>query len=442
MRKLLPMVVAFAVCGSVLAEDAVPVKKYTLDECLKIGLEKSATALNAQRDQAIARATVTQTRSQTLPQLSLSAGYTRLDELQTIDLGGESMQMGTLDNYKVDGKVTQLLFSGGKVGAALEAAKLSRGYADWARSDADAGLVRDIRNGFYDILLAKATIGVRDESVQQIQSLANQTESKFKVGAASEFDAISARVRLANEKPELIRAKNTYVIAVEGFKRLLNVDDAAFEIEGELVCIPFDTTLDELCKRALENKPAIKEMEVGVALKEQDVIAARSGYYPSLSGYFLYDGANSYSFVSYGGNLEWHWSAGAVLNWSLWDSGLTHGTVVQKKLELAKMRTNLDEFRKTVLLEVKQAYLDLERALETVEAGKGNVAMADKALQISKTRFDAGTATYLEFTDANLALRTAQLTLYSALRDHMNAVARLRYACGIGEKEFHGETNK
>ena len=70
-------------------------------------------------------------------------------------------------------------------------------------------------------------------------------------------------------------------------------------------------------------------------------------------------------------------------------------------------------------------------ARETIEAGRGNVEMAERALTISKSRFDSGLATYLEFADSNHALREAQLSLSVATRDYMTAVARLHYAAGI-----------
>lgn len=407
--------------------------KYTLDECIKVGIERSATAINARHDKEIARATVTQARSQVFPQVTADGGYTRLDELQTMDIGGQSLQMGTLDNYSVDFKVSQTLYSGGKMSAAIAAARLAHVYADWELADVEACLIRDIRTGFYDILLAKAMVSVKEESVQQIQSLVEQTEQKYKNGRASEFDLLSARVRLANEKPELIRARNLLMLALEGLKRLINVDDPAFDIEGTLASSAVPESFDSICRNALLNRPALKEMEAGVALRERDLEAAKAPYYPTINSYFLYSGANSYRFISFNDDWQWRWTAGITASWSLWDSGLTRSTVKVKRLELEKARTSLEDTRKAIALEIRQAYLDMQRAAETIDAGRGNVEMAKKALSISRSRLDSGLATYLEFADSNQALREAQFSLSLALRDHMVAVARLRYAAGIAE---------
>ena len=95
-----------------------------------------------------------------------------------------------------------------------------------------------------------------------------------------------------------------------------------------------------------------------------------------------------------------------------------------------------------IALEIKQAHLEMQRARETIEAGLGNVEMAKKALSISRSRLDSGLATYLEFTDANQALREAQFSLSLALRDYMAAAARLRYAAGTGESLDHQAGDK
>ena len=418
------------------------VHTFTLDECIRIGMKRSATALNARRDQEIAGATVTRTRSEIFPQLSADGSYTRLDEIQSMDIGGQAIEMGTLNNYSVDFKATQLLYSGGRLGAAITASKLAKVYAEWELADVEAGLIRDIRTGFYDILLAKSMVAVKEESLQQIQSMVDQTEQKFKNGRVSEFDLLSSRVRLANEKPELIRARNLLQLATESFKRIINVEDATFDVQGTLEFHAATNSFDSLCRSALLNRPSLREMETGVALREQDMQAAKAPYYPTISSYFIYGGANSYRFISFDDEWQWRWTAGVTASWSLWDSGLTRSTVQMKQLEVDKAKTTLADTKKAIVLEIKQSYLDMQRAGETIEAGRGNVEMAGKALSISKSRLDSGLATYLEFSDANQALREAQFSLSLALRDYMAAAAKLRYAAGSVESLDHHAGDK
>jgi len=403
---------------------------YTLNDCIRIGLERNESVANARRDKAIAVARIGQARSAALPQLSLSATYTRLDELQTIEFGDEEMKLGTLDNYSANLGVSQLLYSGGKVGAALRAASLAESQAEWACSEIESAFKRDVRLAFYNLLLADAALSVTEDSVKQLESLLEQTERRRKNGTASEFDELRARVRVANERPRLVKARNARAVAREYMKRLLNFDDKEIELRGELEMNASEPDEEYLQGRAMLNRPALRAMEFSVDLRKENVTAARSDGLPSLSAQFNYNGANAYEFVSYEDDWDWHWNAGLVVSWNFWDGGLTEATVRARRLEAEKALASLDEMRKNVKLEVKRYCLDLKHAREAVAASRGTVALAEKAMKIAETRHEEGLATYLEFTDANLALSTAKLTWLQALHAHMTALAQLQFACG------------
>ena len=118
--------------------------------------------------------------------------------------------------------------------------------------------------------------------------------------------------------------------------------------------------------------------------------------------------------------------------WNIFDGALRHSRIREKSLELAKARETLADSERQVALEIQANYLDLKQAEETVSASRDTVELAEKSLEIARTRYENGLATYLDFTDANLSLNVARLTRLQALHDHMNALARLRQASGEG----------
>ena len=66
--------------------------------------------------------------------------------------------------------------------------------------------MRDITIGFNGILLAKAIVVVEQEAIDQLRAFVRQTEARYAQQTASEFELLSARVRLANELPKLTAA--------------------------------------------------------------------------------------------------------------------------------------------------------------------------------------------------------------------------------------------
>ena len=411
--------------------------RLTLEECLCLARESSETAMRAALDVSIADERYRQARSEVFPHLSVSATYTRLDELQEVDLGDGPLELGTLDNYAVEGRIEQLLFSGGRVRAALGAAQSLRGYSDATRAETDLRLVRNVRFAFIDILLAKEVIDVRKASVAQLESAARQTEQRRSSGEASEFDVLTARVRLGNERPELLRSRNTCRLALEDFRRLVGLDDETpFLLDGVLACRPVRVDPAVLRDEAMSRRGAVRALSKLVDLRDRDARAARSGTLPDVRAIMTYNGGNSYGFVSFDDEWEWHWTGVLALRWTLWDGGLTRGAARAKRFEYRKAQGELAEMRRLVKLEVRAACLEVDRAAESVEAGRGNVSLAEKALAIAGTRHQSGLTTYLEFSAANVALRSARLAHLTALRDHMKAIASLEYACGMEPYEI------
>jgi outer membrane protein len=317
------------------------------------------------------------------------------------------------------------------VSSALEAARHYRIFAQEGTRQRVETLKRDITTAFNDILLAKASADVAAQSVRQLEGLAKQAEDKYKGERASEFELLSARVRLANEVPRLIGASNQLAVAKASFRRLVNLEALEFDVAGELAYEPVTTPLATLEDAALTNRFELRQFAAQLALLQDDVEVARGDYRPTLRAVASYNAEDPDS-MTFSAGWATHWRAGLTAEWALFDGGLRMATVREKRLNVVKARNELDELRRQILLEIKQAYLDMVSARETAAGSQRTVELAAKALEIAGIRYEQGLSTYLEFTETNLALNTARLDYLSALRNHRNAAARLRYASGIG----------
>ncbi len=405
--------------------------KYTLSDCIRIGLERNAAAMNARCDEAIAEARIKQVGSEAFPHLSLESSYTRLDETQEFELEGESVAIGSEDNYSLTATLSQNLYTGGRIRAALDSRDATRSNAHAGRAEINARILFDIKKLFYDVLLLESTITARRDSTKQLEDLVQQTEDRFNAKTASEFELISARVKLANERPPLIAAQGNHVSAIAAFRRLVNMDSGPFVLDGKLEYQPRELESEKLKLAALAAQPSIAAMTALVELREADIQSSKAQRLPDLSAFLKYNGANSYGFASFEDDWEWHWNAGLMLSWNLWDSGLTSGRIAEKKLVHEKAVTDLRDLRDTVSLAIIQAKQNITEARAQVEAGRENVILAEKGLAIARARLDGGLGTTLEFSDANLGLKTAKLGLSNALRNHMTALAELEYASGL-----------
>ena len=127
---------------------------------------------------------------------------------------------------------------------------------------------------------------------------------------------------------------------------------------------------------------------------------------------------------------DWSWDAGVVAEWLILDGGARRSEVRQKRLQLEKAEEDLGEIKRMIVLEIEALYAECMQAEEAVAATAENVDLARQNLTIARTRYDTGLVTYLEFTDAELALRNASLGRLKALADHERSVAAMVCATG------------
>jgi outer membrane protein TolC len=404
---------------------------YTLNDCIRIGMERAVPVMNAERDRQIAEATMKQARATGLPQIDLIGNYSRNDGTAAPFMTGDILR----NSYSGSIAASQTLYDGGKVFSAIRAANAYRSLTAQAKVQQEALLIRTIHTSFNGILLTQANVAVQEASVKQLADFEKETHQKYEVGAASEFDWLTAQVRLANEKPKWIEARNALAIAKERFRNLIVLDSEDFKLNGELKYTPFEPDLMALQSGAVSIRPELLVQEKTVALRREDLKASWSGYKPKVTADAMYTQENPDRYNSASDTWADHWSAGVTARWTLFDGGTRRGEVLKKGLELAKAQASRDDLLRSVSLDVKSAWLDMLAAREIIAGTTETVKLAEKALWIAKTRYDAGLATYLEFTDSNLSLNTARLNHFQSLEKHLNAVVSLKYAAGLLKKE-------
>lgn len=410
------------------ASNVAPV--YTLEDCLAVGLERAEPLRNAIRDERIAAERIGEIRAQILPQLSTSVGYTRLDQVDRVEFGDQTLDLGSEDNVSAEIALRQLVYAGGAVRAGLRAARDYRELTTHQTARIRADLIRDIRSGFLDLLLLEAVIAVHEQNVRQLRDQVEQTEQRLARDQASEFDALNARVRLANAVPGLIQASNRWEVARGAFANLINLDDPDYTIAGELTYEPYDASLEPLLAQALTMRPEILTMDQRLALQDADIRREQSAYYPNIHLTAAYRGQEPAGAIGADDGWDWRGSVGIQAQWDWFDGGARRYRVRQKTLEREKSMAERSVLQRHITQQVRQAWLGVQHAAETVAASRDTVALADRSLAIAETRYETGLTTRLEYTEVSLARMEAELNRWQAIRDHQQAVNALRHAIG------------
>jgi len=403
---------------------------YSLDESIRIGLKRSLPVANAARQREIAKATKKRAIAEAWPQIEGMADYSLYDAENLTDSG--STMVGAEASWQI--------FSGGRTISAIRAAKAYKQLTAYQERRIRETHARNIALGYYQVQLAKAKFEVRKLSVDQLSEFEAETHMKKNAGTVSEFDWLSAKVALANERPYLIAAKNELVLAMEQFRNLTYIGAETFELSDPLEFVPFKIDLDKAIGLGLGKRPALQEKASAVRLRKEDISQQKSDYYPRVSlfaNYGMYD-PDPYGWFPGSTSDGWtpHWVGGIRANWKLFDGGARRANVGESMLNMAIEQDELRDMELNVSLDIRTQWLRGRDAAEVIDATTENVELATRALDIARTRFDAGLSTNLEVTQSNLELSNARLARSRAFYEYMAAVVSMKHAVGILLEEY------
>jgi len=372
---------------------------------------------------------IVEVRGAVLPNIGVSGFYSLEDE--------ELANFINFDqNWQIALEVTQLVYAGGGVRAALNAQDLVKQSALLELEAVINDQLLRVRTSFYDVLLAREQIAVQEQNIELLQEQLTTSQNRLEAGTVSNFDVLRAQVELANAQPALIRARNNYRVSIDELRYALGYDERdpanvrrSPEIVGNLDFVPVAFDLESALSSARLNRPELKQLDTIVKAREAGLTIARSGRLPTVSvsgGYAL---RRDFSTTSFSSSLT-GWTVGASASWSIWDGAATRGRITQALSQKEQARLALMDVSLAVEVEVRRALADLDGATELTSAAVQVVGQAEEAVRLADARYGAGTTTQLDVLAAQVALTSARNNLVQANYAYNIASANMRRAIG------------
>ena len=410
-----------------LLSEAFGVPSYTIDQAVALAEEHNPEILIARKKVQAARGGVIEARSGFLPSLS-SNGL--VDKRQT-----QSDTQLRQEDYNVILKLEQNLYTGGAVTSQNKIARLNVVKEIYELQEIASRVAMDVRIAFNDLLLNRAKIRVRQDSVRVLDEELKSQQESFSAGIVSNLNVQRAEVALANERPELFNAqtqlKNSYLRLGDlfGTETHPSSERDPFEISGELQYQPNHPDLNDCLARADENRAVIKARQKDIEIEDQQYNLDRSALRPhvrAFSGYEVYSERDP----DVGPEFNYGGVVGINATWNIFDGLATKGRMQATRARREAAVLALAAARRAVASEVRSAFFDLQQADRVLETETSNVQAADQSLDIAKSNFAAGLGTQLDILQAASDVSRTRTTRLSAIYLHNVALARLSHACG------------
>jgi TolC family type I secretion outer membrane protein len=404
----------------------------SLRDCIETALKSQPVIRVARENIRAGQGRETQAASPYFPQVTASTGYSETRS----PLGGAFGESIT-KSYTTSLSMNMTLYDFGKTGNAYDAAKLGTLSTERDAERIRQEVVLNVKQSYYALLAAKKLVEVAQKTIEQTESHLRQAEAFFRTGSKPRYDVTRAEVEVNNAKLGLINAKNGVRIRTIALNNAMGIDPGqSTEIVEALPLVPMLPTLEQAQIDALSNRPDMRKTESDIEAARSRVRTEQSNYLPTLSANAAYNWASGTTETgpflgsTFKGDVQNSWNAGIILTLPLFQGGMTKGRVGEARANLLALEAQRDAIKQSILLEVNQAFADLESAFARVDVMDKTLQKARENLDIAQGRYKAGVGPYIEVTDAQLSSVNSETDRIKALYDYHLAIAQLMKAMG------------
>ena len=394
----------------------------TVDDCVKIALASHPSIISAQSSAEIYKTKIAQAWSSYFPKISLGAEYSRNDMLVTSFAPlSQKYNMFYLPTVSANMK----LFDFGKTKAEADIAKKTYEASEDNVQKSINDVIYNVKKSYYNLLYAMQQEKVMTDSVHDFQIHLEQANAFYRIGTKAKIDVLTAEYNLGKAKLDLIKSKNSVKLAYANVNNAIGQPEFEnYAIDENLETRTYDVVLSDMLNTAFETRPeylAAKKKAEGSQLL---VKASKRAFLPDLNAFasFQYGGRNPGKDTGYqfGGNFSYSNFNGLLLK----------KQVDEAKATAKKDTADLENTRQAVYLEVKQAYIDLQNAKDSIPVSQLAMMQAKEQYDLASGRYKVGLGDAVELKDAENTYRKAQLEYYSNLMNYNIAAANLERVTG------------
>lgn len=416
----------------------------TLKDSIDLALMNNPAVVSSQKKVDVANARLRQALGTFLPTLKLDGSYGKsyvqpsTVQFTTQTTGGavtQTLAFGTdaVETTRSIGlSLSQPLF----VAALWPGLKIAQKSADLAGEDlrkAVSETAFNVTQAYFGLLRAEKMVKYAEESREMARSHLDQVASMQKAGAASRADYLRGEVQLANSEVALTRAKNALEIARDVFNNAVGRDlEAKIEIEeqGLAGTVEQRPSYKELLSRAYETRPDWRQYRLTVDVGSEYLRVAQTAYLPTvmLNGQM---GNRLTEYPTFSTDVN-SWSIIGAAAWTLFDGFGVQSRIREAAANLESQKASEEQVKNGIALEVREAYLNLTSALETITSAKKAQDAAEENVKVSASRFASGAGTNVEVLDAQASLTQARINYLQALYDVEIAKAKINKVVGKG----------
>jgi outer membrane protein TolC len=326
-------------------------------------------------------------------------------------------------------------------------------------------VVYTVESAYWNLAYSIENLKVRQQALQLAQDLLAKNERAVEVGTLAPIEIVSAQAEVATRQADIISAQAEVKSNEDLLRTIINLPEE--EMKLALPIKPLDTpryetkevNLDEALAAAMQNRPELKSLKIGLENQNLNVSYAKnqllpslnltaSYYSPGISGdQIIYEGGNPIIGKRIGvipgppsdalkdalGFKYNNWAVGFTLDIPL-NTMFSRAALAQAKLNLEQAQLQLKNQEQLIYLEIRDGVRSVRSNYERVQAYKVARELAEKKLQAEEEKLKVGLSTNFNVLTYQRDLSTARISELRAIVDYTLSLANVEKAMGTGLK--------
>lgn len=428
------------------AQDTRPVKhEFTLEQAIAYAMKNNVQVKNALLDVEIQKQTNREYIGLAYPQISGSGSLTYNAKLPVSLVPAEFFggPPGTYEKFAFGLKwnatggvsLNQILFDG-QVFTGIRARNTLLNFQQKNVEVTEELIRTNIHKVYYQLVVSKTQIDLLNTNIARLEKLQHDTKIMFDNGFAERLDLDKLAVQVSNLQTEKTNALNMISNGYLGLKVLMGMP-----VQHELVLT--DSITDDMVKDGILEASAFdyaqrkdfQSANIGLRLKEYDVQRYKQSKIPTLTlnGYYNKNAQrNEFNFFKSNGGDWFDISAFTVnLNIPIFTGFTANARIARARFAVQQTQNQIEALKLNIDNEIQAAQNNFNAAISNLDFQKKNMALAEKVYEQTKKKFEVGTGSQIEITNAQADLKGAQTNYINALYNAI--IARIDFLKATGK---------
>ena len=334
----------------------------------------------------------------------------------------------------------------------LQVSLKNREIADVGLRQTLASTIRTVRNAYYNLAYATASLAVQQQSLELAQESLRNTRSRVEIGTIPPIDIVEAQSEVAAREEAVIVAQAN-IASNEDTLRALVFDPASpdfwnMRIEPtELPAFqPMPVDVDAAVKNALERRTDLQQTQRSMEATDVNIRFFRNQTLPDVNANFNYGlqgigGQGNQQVIpgapitdptiiqkSYGTVLQElfardfpSWTAQLNISYPVGTSQ-AEASLARTRLQYSQTQTRLRNQQLQVTTQVRLQARNVQTNQQRVQSTRASRELADRRLDAEQRKFTAGTSTNFQVFQAQRDLSQARNNELRAILDYYQSV--------------------